>query len=200
MSRAGPPRLGLLGGTFDPVHRGHLAAAVAVRDALGLDVVLLMVANEPWQKEGTRPITPAEDRFAMVDAAARGVDGVEASRLELDRGGVTYTIDTVEHLLASEPGTTVFLVVGEDVAPNLDTWHRSGELARMVQLVVVTRPGSAPAPVPAGWHAVEVPMAPVPESSSEIRARIAAGVPVAGAVPDPVVRYIEDHGLYAESG
>ena len=200
MTAAGPPRIGLLGGTFDPVHRGHLAAACAVRDALALDAVLLVVANEPWQKEGTRPITPAGDRYAMVEAAAAGVDRVEASRIELDRGGVTYTIDTVEQLRAEQPGATFYLVVGEDVAAQLGTWHRADELARQVELVVVTRPGGPAATPPDGWHSTEVPMVPVPESSTGIRERIEAGLPIGDAVPAPVVRYIEEHGLYAGSG
>lgn len=200
MTGAGPPRIGLLGGTFDPIHRGHLAAACAVRDALALDRVLLVVANEPWQKEGTRPVTPAGDRFAMVVAAAAGVDRVEASRIELDRGGVTYTIDTVEQLRAEQPGATFYLVVGEDVASQLGTWHRAHELARLVELVVVTRPGEPGASAPAGWRSTEVPMVPVPESSTAVRERIVAGRPIGDAVPPPVVRYIEEHGLYAGSG
>ena len=200
MTVAGPPRIGLLGGTFDPIHRGHLAAACAVRDALALDTVLLVVANEPWQKEGTRPITPAADRLAMVEVAAADVNRVEASRIELDRGGVTYTIDTVEQLRAERPGATFYLVVGEDVAAQLGTWHRADELARQVELVVVTRPGGPAATPPAGWHSTEVPMVPVPESSTGIRERIEAGLPIGDAVPAPVVRYIEEHGLYAGSG
>ena len=200
MTAAGPPRIGLLGGTFDPIHRGHLAAACAVRDALALDTVLLVVANEPWQKEGTRPITPAGDRIAMVEAAAAGVDRVEASRIEVDRGGVTHTIDTVEQLRAELPGAILYLVVGEDVAAQLESWHRADELARLVELVVVTRPGGPAAPSPAGWRSTAVPMVPVPESSTGIRERIVAGLPVDDAVPAPVVRYIEQHGLYAGSG
>src|SRR5271169_3842537 len=96
-------RIGVLGGTFDPVHVGHLVAAMRAREALGLDRVLLVVANVPWQKAGTRPVTPAEDRFLMVQAAVAGVAGLEASRVEIDRGGPSYTVDTVRELLASTP-------------------------------------------------------------------------------------------------
>ncbi|HEX7167817.1 MAG TPA: adenylyltransferase/cytidyltransferase family protein, partial [Acidimicrobiales bacterium] len=92
------PRIGVLGGTFDPVHIAHLVSAVNVRAALGLDRVLLVVANEPWQKVGTRPISPAADRLAMVEAAVAGVDGVEASAIEIARGGPSYTADTIAAL------------------------------------------------------------------------------------------------------
>ena len=199
MSGAGQPRIGLLGGTFDPVHRGHLAAAATVRDALELDRVLLVVANEPWQKEGTRPITPAADRYAMVEVAVAGLDGIEASPLEIDRGGTSYTVDTVEELRATHPEARLYLIVGEDVAGELGTWHRSDELARLVELVVVTRAGAPSTPAPPGWRATLVPVPPVPESSTEIRRRIAAGEPVAG-VPAAAMRYIEERGLYAGSG
>ena len=91
-------RIGIFGGTFDPVHVGHLVAATWAREELGLDRVLLVVANVPWQKAGTRTVTPAEDRFRMVQAAVGGVAGVEASRIEIDRGGPSYTIDTVREL------------------------------------------------------------------------------------------------------
>src|SRR3954447_22668934 len=95
---ARPTRLGVLGGTFDPIHVGHLVAAVNVRHALDLDRVLLVVANEPWQKVGDRAVTPAHDRLAMVEAAVGDVDGIEASRIEVVRGGSSYTADTLAQL------------------------------------------------------------------------------------------------------
>jgi nicotinate-nucleotide adenylyltransferase len=112
-------RLGILGGTFDPVHVAHLAAASAARDQLGLTRVLVVVAGDPWQKRG-RVGARAEDRLAMVEAAIDGVERLEASRLEIDRAGPTYTIDTVETLAArSETGGELFLVVGSDVAASI---------------------------------------------------------------------------------
>ena len=96
--RPAPERIGLLGGSFDPPHNGHLAAAIACRDALALDRLLLVVANDPYQKSGQRAVTPAEDRYAMVHAAVEGIERVEASRIEIDRGGPSYTIETVEAL------------------------------------------------------------------------------------------------------
>src|ERR1700676_3150049 len=96
-------RVGIFGGTFDPVHVGHLVAAAWAREAFRLERVLLVVANEPWQKTGTRAVTPAEDRYRMVEAAVAGVAGVEACRMEIDRGGPSYTADTVRELLVVTP-------------------------------------------------------------------------------------------------
>jgi nicotinate-nucleotide adenylyltransferase len=133
-------RLGVLGGTFDPVHIGHLVAAVNVRHALGLDRVLLVVANAPWQKSDRR-ITPAADRLAVVEAAVAGTPGVEASGIEVERGGESYTADTLEAL--SRPGRELFLIVGSDVAADLHTWRRPHDVARLATLVVVSRGGVA---------------------------------------------------------
>ena len=139
------PRIGVFGGTFDPIHTAHLELAEVVRVALRLDQMLLVVANRPWQKEGERPLTPAEDRFAMVEAAVAGWPGLVASRIEIDRGGPTYTIDTVRQLLADHPATEVVLVVGSDVVAGLPTWHDEAALSDLVTLAVVGRPGVAPA-------------------------------------------------------
>src|SRR5438309_566525 len=122
VSRAEPrERIGILGGTFDPVHVGHLIDACAARHQLALDRVLVVVARDPWQKHG-RVVAPAEQRFEMLAAAIDGAVGLEASRIELERDGPTYTIDTVEQL--SEPGRELVLVMGSDVAGSLDSWHR----------------------------------------------------------------------------
>ena len=200
---AGPPaRWGLLGGTFDPPHCGHLAAARACRAALGLDRLLLVVANEPWQKVPQRSVTPAEDRLAMVEAAAGLVPGVEACRVEIDRGGPSYTVDTVEELgacarAAGEVPPSLYLVVGADLVPSLPTWTRVDDLRRQVTLVVVTRPQSARAADPPGWRVVHVQGDPVDVSSSEVRDRLDRGLPVEGLVPDAVIRCIRARGLYA---
>lgn len=195
-------RIGILGGTFDPPHAGHLAAARAAREALGLDRVLLVVANLPWQKVPTRAITRAEDRWALVEAAVEGLDGIEASRTEIDRGGPSFTVDTVEELLAEaeragRPSPDVFLVVGADLVPTLGTWERSDELRRLVTLVVVTRPHSPSPGIPAGWTGVEIDGGGVDVSSSHLREQLAAGEPTGTGVPDPVVRCIRRRGLYA---
>src|SRR3954454_20918200 len=109
-----PARIGVFGGTFDPVHIGHLVAAVNVRHALALDRVLLVVANVPWQKAGSRVVTPAEDRFAMVKAAVGDVPGIEASRLEIDRGGPSLTADTLAAVSSLEPDADLFCILGAD--------------------------------------------------------------------------------------
>src|ERR1700722_17635077 len=114
--QASGSRIGIFGGTFDPVHVGHLVAAMWAREALELDRVLLVVANVPWQKAGTRRVTPAEDRFQVVQAAVDGVVGVEACRMEIDRGGPSYTADTVRELLVRDGSARPFVIVGADVA------------------------------------------------------------------------------------
>ena len=190
-------RIGIFGGTFDPIHTAHLSVAAAVREALGLDRMLLVVANQPWQKEGERALTPAEDRYAMVAAAVAGRPGLEASRIEIDRGGPSYTIDTVRELKRLEPGAELTVVVGSDVAAALTTWRDEPALRREVTLAVVGRPGAPPVPPPPGWRAVSVPVAPFDVSSTELRRRLEAGGSVDELVPEAVVRCIEERGLYA---
>jgi len=192
----GAPVIGVFGGTFDPIHRGHLEVAEAVRDALGLDRLLVVVANEPWQKQD-RPVTPAEDRFAMVAAALADHPGLEASRTELDRGGPSYTVDTVRALLDQEPGAAVVVVVGADVVATLDTWHDHEALRELVTLAVVDRPGVPVADPPPGWRAVHVAVEPVDVSSTDLRTRLESGQPVADAVPEAVIRCVSERGLYA---
>jgi nicotinate-nucleotide adenylyltransferase len=195
-------RLGLLGGTFDPPHVGHVAAAVRVRQALALDRVLLVVANDPWQKSPLRAVTPAADRLALVEAAADGLDGIEASRIELDRGGPSYTIDTVEQLLAEaatagRAAPELFVIVGADIVPTLGTWHRTADLARLVTLVVVARPHAGVPSAPGGWRTEVVSGLDVDVSSSEIRERLAAGLPAGQMVPEAVGHCIRRRGLYS---
>ena len=194
---AATARIGILGGTFDPIHVGHLAAAAEVRHVLGLDRMLLMVANLPWQKVGTRAVTAAEDRLAVVEAAVAEVDGLEASRLELDRGGLSYTADTTAELARLHPEAELFLVVGADVVADLPTWERVEEVRAGVTLVVVGRPGAALALPPPPWRACAVPIPALDVSSSELRARVAAGRPIDALVPPAAVRQIRRRGLYA---
>lgn len=199
---ARPQRWGLLGGTFDPPHCGHLAAARSCRTALGLDRLLLVVANEPWQKVPHRSVTPAEDRLTMVEAAAGLVPGAEACRIEIDRGGPSYTIDTVQALLAGAssgraPAPALYLVVGADLVASLSTWKRVDELRELITLVVVQRPQSERVADPPGWRVVHVHGDPVDVSSSEVRDRLDRGLGVEGLVPEPVIRCIRRRGLYA---
>ena len=169
-----------------------------VRHALGLDRVLLTVANVPWQKVGLRPLSPAADRLAMVEAAVRDVDGLEASDLEVVRGGDSYTIDTVEQLLAEDPTLTLYVIVGQDAAAGMPTWKRVEELRRLVRLVVVERPGP-PVDLPAGWEfeRVEVPRLEV--SSTDLRARVRDGRPLDYLVPPGAAACLVQRGLYREA-
>jgi nicotinate-nucleotide adenylyltransferase len=188
-------RLGILGGTFDPIHVAHLAAAAAARDQLRLDRVLMVVAGDPWMKRG-RVLAPAEARFEMVAAAIDGVEGLEASRLEIDRGGATYTVDTVEALRAEMPHTELFLIVGSDVAASLESWHRTDVLRGAVTLALVDREDAAPTTAPPGWRCVRLHMPRLDVSSTDLRRRIAAGESVDFLVPPPAARVLRGHGLY----
>jgi nicotinate-nucleotide adenylyltransferase len=191
-------RLGILGGTFDPPHNGHVAVAAEVRSALRLDRVLVVPANVPWQKVGTRPITPAPHRVAMVQAAFDGVDGVEVSTLEIDRGGATYTADTLETLVAEHPDAERFLVVGSDVAAALSSWKRTETVQALAHLVIYDRAGRAGGAPPAGWSYARITVPQFDMSSTELRARVRDGRPIDGLVPPAVVRYVRAHGLYLE--
>ena len=198
----GPPStpgvgIGILGGTFDPVHVGHLVAATWARETLGLDRVLLVVANVPWQKAGTRTVTPAEDRFLVVQAAVDGVAGVEACRMEIDRGGPSYTADTVRELLAATPSARPYVIVGADVAGELDTWQRVDELRRAVTLVIVDRGGVGSADDPPGWRVERLRIPALAISSSELRRRLAEGRSVDFLIPEPAIRCIRQLNLYA---
>lgn len=192
-------RIGVLGGTFDPIHVGHLVAAVNARHALHLDRVILMVAASPWQKTGRRIVTPAEDRFAMVAAAVGGVEGLEAGRLEIDRGGESYTADTLSELTTLNPGASLFLIVGWDVAAELTTWGRWEELQRLATLVVVNRPGAGrPAGLDGdGWRVEEVTVPNLEISSTDLRQRAATGRPLDYLVPESAVHCLRARGLYA---
>jgi len=188
--------LGILGGTFDPPHIGHLAAAVEVRSALDLDEVLLVVANEPWQKVGRRPLSAAGDRLAMTQRAVLGFNRIGASDLEIRRGGTTYTIDTLEQLRADAPDRPLFLVVGADAAAELHTWHRHEELPALATLVIVERNGER-YQVPTGeWRLERVAMPRLDISSSELRDRARLQGDLAPYVPFGVIDEIRNRGLY----
>jgi nicotinate-nucleotide adenylyltransferase len=191
-------RIGVFGGTFDPPHVGHLVTAVNVRYALDLTRVLLVVANVPWQKEGSRVITDAADRLAMVEAAVAGVDGLEASSIEIERGGPSYTIDTLAELQRRHPDAELFVVLGGDAAAGLPSWERFDDVARQATMVVVDRPGTTAA-LPAGpaWVRVEVPRLDV--SSTDLRERVADGRPLDYLLPPAVVERIRWRGLYARA-
>lgn len=195
-------RIGILGGTFDPIHVGHLVAAVNARHALDLDRVIMMVANIPWQKADVRAVSTAEDRLALVEAAVGGVEGVEAGRLEVERGGESYTAETLAQMRQSGPDDELFLIIGWDVAPVLTSWERWEEVQHLATLVVVNRPGSPPPRLltDAGWRVVEVTVPNLEISSSDLRARAAGGRPLDYLIPEAGVRCIRSRGMYAGGG
>lgn len=185
----------MFGGTFDPPHIGHLVAAIDAHQALGLDVVLMVVANAPWQKLGERPISPADDRLAMVEAAVADRTELEVSAIEIERGGLSYTADTLADLLALDPDSELFLILGNDAAAGFATWERHEEVAELASLVVVDRPGT-PTPIDDGfvWTRIDIPELEI--SSTELRRRVAAGRSVEYLTPPAVVAYIRERGLY----
>jgi nicotinate-nucleotide adenylyltransferase len=188
-------RLGVFGGTFDPIHVGHLVTAINVRHSLSLDQVLLVVANDPWQKAGT-VVTSAADRLAMVEAAVADVPGLEASDIELQRGDHSYTTDTLVELRRRHANAQLFLILGSDAAAGLPTWERVEEVRRLATLVVVTRPGAEDMTPPLGWtyESLEVPRLEV--SSTDLRARFSDGRPLDYLVTAPVQQLIRERGLY----
>jgi nicotinate-nucleotide adenylyltransferase len=193
-----PQRIGLFGGTFDPPHVGHLVTAVNVRHALELDLVVLMVANVPWQKLGSRVITPADQRLAMVEAAVADVPGLVAGSSEIERGGPSFTADTLALLARDNPGAELFTIMGDDAAAGFETWTRYREVAEISHLVVVDRPGEAVV-LPEGypWIHVEVPRLDV--SSTDLRARCADGRPLDYLVTEPVLEVIRRLGIYRDA-
>jgi nicotinate-nucleotide adenylyltransferase len=188
-------RIGVFGGTFDPPHVGHLVTAVNVGHALGLDRVILMVANVPWQKVGKRAITPADDRLAMVRAAVADVRRLVAGDHEIRAGGHSFTADTLVALAEEFPGASLFTIVGDDAAANIHTWERVDEVLALSRMVVVDRPGNRAVLDPSiDWIHVEVPRLEV--SSTDLRERCADGRPLDYLVTDAVLDVIRERGLY----
>ena len=197
-----PRRIGILGGTFDPPHLGHTAAALDAGRSLDLDVVVFVVANDPWQKTvgamaGTAEgISPAEVRLAMTREAVVGLDSVQVDDVEIQRGGPSYTADTLTHYGEVHAGAELFLLLGSDIAPGLDTWARPDELRRRATIVVMERPGFEGCRPPAGWEHWVLGGSFPDLASNELREVIAATGEVGDGVPGGVVEIIRAHGLY----
>jgi nicotinate-nucleotide adenylyltransferase len=188
-------RIGILGGTFDPPHIGHLVMGVQVRDALDLDVVLFVVAHEPWQKVDERRVSPSTVRLALVEAAVEHLDGLEASDVEIRHGGPSYTADTLATLHAEEPDAELWVVLGADAAAGLPTWERGDEVASLARLAVAAREGET-GPPPPGWTWEEVAMTRLDVSATDIRRRVAEGRSIDVLVPPAVRSQIEARSLY----
>jgi nicotinate-nucleotide adenylyltransferase len=188
--------VGLFGGTFDPVHTAHVALARAALQAFALDEVRWIPTGQPWQKGWT--ITDAVHREAMVRLAIAGEPRFRLDRIEIERLGPSYTLDTVRALVAAEPGTQWVLIIGQDQYAGLHTWRDWPQLLGLVTLAVADRPGVQNPPDPAvqrfPHRAVPLPMLDV--SSTVIRDDVAQGQDYTRLVPPAVARYIESHGLY----
>ena len=194
-------RLGVVGGTFDPMHNGHIAAAEAAIDCAHLDEVVFVPTGQPWQKTH-EPVSPAEDRYLMTVIATASNPMFSVSRVDVDRSGPTYTIDTL-HDLRERYGPTaeMFFITGADAVAEILGWHRSDELFSLAHFIGVTRPGHHLSDV--GFPEGTVTLVVVPAlaiSSTDCRSRVKAGEPVWYLVPDGVVQYISKRGLYRREG
>lgn len=213
-------RIGILGGTLDPVHQGHLDAAGAAREALRLDQVVLVPAHVPPHR--SRPATSAYHRFAMAAIAVNGVEGLSASDLELLAPGPSYTADTLMRFSEAHGlgASQIFFITGADAFAEIETWNRYPEVLDLAHFIVVSRPGmpliDLRRRMPQLKHRMRLPIghafepasetfvflveAPTPDvSSTEIRRRIAGGQPVSGLVPPAVEHHIHQHALYAQT-
>ena len=186
-------RLGLLGGTFDPIHLGHLRAAETAREGLGLEQVTFVPAHVPPHRQS---ISSALDRYAMVSLATQGHPLFAPSDIEVRRDGPSYTVDTVRALRAARPDDTLVLVLGSDAYAELETWHQPEAILEACEIAVLARPGEAtPSAAARGRvHHLEGPVLPI--SSTVIRRRVAEGCSIRYLVPDGVADYIEKRRLY----
>jgi nicotinate-nucleotide adenylyltransferase len=185
-------RIGVFGGTFDPIHLGHLAAASEVLAALQLDEVIFVPAHAQPLKPA--PIASATRRVAMLELAVGDNDDFSTSRVDIERGGVTYTVDTLTDLQREHPDAELTFIAGADAVATLDRWREPERLRTLARFVGVTRPGH-PRPEDAnGVRVVDVPGVAV--SSTEVRRRVSIGAPIRYLVPDAVVHYIAQHELY----
>jgi nicotinate-nucleotide adenylyltransferase len=197
-------RVGIFGGTFDPIHVGHLVVAEDCAFQLGLDLVLFVPVGQPPHKRG-RAITPADDRVRMVELAIADNPRFQLSRVDVDRPGPSYSVDTVAALLAElGPAARLFFIIGADSLADLPTWHQPERLVALCEIIAVNRPGYPrfdlarlePA-IPGAReriHRIEVPGLDI--AASDLRQRIAEGRPIRYLVPEAVRRYLEEHQLY----
>ncbi len=208
MDEAKARRVGIMGGTFDPIHYGHLVAAEEAREAFKLDKIIFVPAGTPPHKVD-RQITPARHRYLMTLLAIMGNPGFEASRVDLDRGKVTYTVDTLQDLRKILPETDLYFITGADAILEILHWKAPREVLSLAEFIAVTRPGygldqlsTALGPLYEPFqdriHILEMP--PMGMSSTDLRRRLAEGRSVRYLLPEPVVTYIQREGLYGTKG
>jgi nicotinate-nucleotide adenylyltransferase len=196
----GQRRIGLMGGTFDPIHHGHLVAAEEARWQFDLEKVLFLPTGQPWQKPVG--VSPAEDRYQMTVIATASNPAFAVSRVEIEHPGPTYTVDTLRRLRAElGESTRLYFITGADAVLHILTWKDRDEVLGLAEFIAATRPGYALARLSdlmpglsERLHPMEIPMLAI--SSTEIRARVARGAPIQYLVPDGVVRYVAERGLY----
>jgi nicotinate-nucleotide adenylyltransferase len=199
-SAGGRRRLGIMGGTFDPIHNGHLVAASEVAHLFALDEVVFVPTGQPWHKEG-RKAAAAEDRYLMTVIATASNPRFSVSRIDIERAGPTYTIDTLREMREIHgPDVDYFFITGADALSQIkQAWHNTDELFELAHFIGCTRPGhslTAPGLPDGGVSLVEVPALAI--SSTECRERVQSGEPVWYLVPDGIVQYIGKRGLYRE--
>ncbi|HEU5143742.1 MAG TPA: nicotinate-nucleotide adenylyltransferase [Dermatophilaceae bacterium] len=190
-------RLGVMGGTFDPIHHGHLVAASEVQAQFGLDEVVFVPTGQPWQKEDRR-VSPAEHRYLMTVIATASNPRFTVSRVDIDRPGLTYTIDTLRDLRAERPDDELFFITGADALAQILSWKDSDQMLELAHFIGVTRPGHELSDQ--GLPDDKVTLQEVPAmaiSSTDCRSRVADNEPVWYLVPDGVVQYINKYSLYA---
>ncbi len=188
-------RIGLFGGTFDPVHLGHLLMAQAAREELALSRLLFIpAARSPFKSE--QEPAPANERLRLLRLALAGKDWCEIDEQEIIRGGVSYTIETVKECARRYPGAELFYIIGADQLPQLPKWRDAENLARLAQFVIIPRPGETAAAIPPPFRARDLTGFPLGVSSSQIRARVKAGLPICHLVPPAVAEAIRNYRLY----
>jgi nicotinate-nucleotide adenylyltransferase len=188
-------RIGLFGGSFDPIHLGHLLVAQAAREELDLVRLFFIPAAQSPFKPDTRP-TPAQERLRLLRLALAGKTWCEIDGQEIKRGGVSYTIDTVRDYASRYPKAQLFYLIGADHLPQLPKWRTAEELARLVEFVVIPRPGQAAVPFPMPFRGRWLAGFPLGASSSQIRERVKTGLPIGHLVPGPVEEAIRNNRLY----
>ena len=188
-------RLGLFGGSFDPIHLGHLLVAQAAREELKLDRIFFILAAQSPFKPESKP-TPAIERLKMLRLALVGILWAEVDEQEIQRGGVSYTIDTVRHYANRFSGAKLFYLIGTDHVAQLPKWREANEIAKLSEFLIIPRPGEAQSQIPAPFRGEFLKGFPLGVSSSQIRARVKADLPVNLLVPPPVAEVIRNNRLY----